>query len=180
MDFLEWEAVKDLFEVMLNWPLILTLVAGNLVGDYLSLLETQWLLQVASRRTLRVLPLLLVLDIVFSLLCYGVIVGSTFWVAWEHHWGATYGRLVWAILCSLGNSVSSIEGLTPFAYSTLFTSAVFYALVGSAFLIRLLLVLKVPVSSILGWLGRSKNPVKTAAGVAAGVVLILEGLRRVL
>ncbi len=127
---------------------------------------------------LYLIPLLFA-DLILTSLCYYVLAVSSLY-------GMMTGNLVnifdltlleiamYAFLCN----VEILQPLSPFLYSTFFTSILFYLFVLVSFIIRLLLVIKLPILPVLHWFSSTKNPIKVLVGICAAIVLVIEGIKR--
>jgi len=151
----------------------LTLLAGNLLADYLSLLETRFLLRWCRDRGLMATLVALIVDIPLSITCYVFVAGGSFGLL-------TGNWLFFDDLDDLVSQFTEVQYATSLVYSTFFTSFLFYLFAITSLVFRVLLVLRVPLRAFLGWLASYENPVKTVAALAASIVVILKGIQELL
>ncbi len=149
----------------------------NLFIDYFSLVQTRLFLNFVSRLHVACLPLLLVFDICLSfLIYYGVI--SLYGISSTEVKLQDINLILSPIIKHVTIGLFEPNLMTPFIYSTFFTSVTFYAFVIITILLRILLLAKLPTRAILGWLRTSENPVKAVVGVLGGVVIVFAAIEK--
>ena len=76
--------------------------------------------------------------------------------------------------------LTHIKDGTAFLYSTFFTSFLFYLFVLASLAIRLLGPLRSALMPLMRWLSTARHPVKSFVGLASGVALLNEGVKRMM
>ena len=131
------------------------MAVGNLLADYLSLQETEWIMRRShkSSRILHLIPWAL-LDLILTLIIYLATVISTLAMvdlfgpavgAWET---TAYDTVMWA-----------------FVLSTFATSALWFSFIAVAIAIRVLRVSSPLLRAALQAIGESSHPARTIAGL---------------
>lgn len=172
------------FEV---YRIYLLLLIGNLFADYASLIQTRFILRLASRLRMVFLFPLLVADLFMSLVCYifiafGHYILSIIAIGDGNLLDITAAEILEAFMFLITAIMFTVGGdgiiSAPFFYSTFFTSVLFYLFILASMLIRLLLVARIPILPVLRWFSSTKNPIKALVGICAAIVLIIEGIKR--
>ncbi len=159
---------------------VMTIFSLNLFADYISLIETRIILRIASRsRLLNLIPLLCV-DFFLTFTIYYIIAIGFGSMIYSTYFYSGYRNMfsLDEVLKVLFNYFFLIDNGSPYLYSTFFTSVLFYLFILSSLLIRLFLVVRIPILPILRWFSSTKNPIKALVGICAAIVLMVEGIKR--
>nr|VFK40606.1 MAG: hypothetical protein BECKSD772F_GA0070984_106317 [Candidatus Kentron sp. SD]VFK45685.1 MAG: hypothetical protein BECKSD772E_GA0070983_105817 [Candidatus Kentron sp. SD] len=177
----EWIAPGYLAEVYERGAGMFLLFIGNLLADYVSLLETRLVLRRCAASRAARLPVWLALDVLASYLLY-VFVGVSFVFLLLGLLGGEGLELFYPLFTldfHLDNLslLTHIKWSTAFLYSTFFTSFLFYLFVLASLLLRLLGPLRSALMPLMRWLSTARHPVKSFVSLAGGVALLIEGAR---
>jgi hypothetical protein len=142
-------------------PLLFTVVAFNIFGDAVSLVETRWMLRLSRGLSAVGIIFMLILDLVLSGLIYLVLpeISAVNWSA--------FGLAI------------QFEGPSPWMgilfWSTFFTSFLFYLFVVTMLMLRLLYRFTLFVAMLDKWFAVYRHPLRliTAAGVILETVIFL-------
>ena len=148
------------------------LFIGNIIGDYVSLVETRYILKIATRYSNIMYIGLLVFDVLITFVIY-LTIGVGLWFLVNSKGD------VW-IISDFTGVITSFTGLTPFLYSTYTTSIIFYIFIFNLLFIKLLGKFSKPIIGSLNFISNSNNPVKSMVATLAAVVLILGGFKSLL
>jgi len=193
------EIVKGVVSNGFGYWFYLILFVGNLFADYFSLIETRFILRLSSRSSIIYFIPLIFADLLLSLLCYlfigvgvdiaiivfhGIIISGGIS---SHGFVFDFVQIIYTYF--IGLSIGIAEALSstyliklhsPLIYSTFFTSILFYLFFLFSLLIRLLFIVRIPMLPTLRWLGCVNNPIKALVGIPAAIIMIYEGVKRLM
>ncbi len=153
------------------------LVLGNLFADYVSLVETRFVLRYA-RMSVWGLVLLVIFDVILSYMIYEAIATPLFdvFISWFSGSVVSMPNLFHEYW--LQDLTAPFRGTVtaPFILSTFFTSFVFYIFVGWFFLMKLAKGAHRSLLELLRILSITKYPAKMVAVILSSTVAIGEGL----
>lgn len=154
---------RDLFDFKAYLGPVTGVILGNLLGDYLSLQETRWVMARSQGSGLAGLLFWFTLDIVATTMIF-----VSFLLLVVFVWGAPVRDVVVDLPDFL---LGKAEGL-PFWLSTFFTSAIWFGYVAVALGIRFVQRLSPGMSIVLRTIGESDTPARATAGFACAALVI--------
>jgi hypothetical protein len=178
---IERSYIEDFISISIEEPLFpIILVFLNIVADYFSLIETRLVLAISRNRSLLSMVAILIMDIVATLCCYAIflIIPEMYFLE-----SAEISDILLSyemILDLLYGSIMEMDPLTPYVYSTFFTSFIFYCFLFSAVFIKVINLIRKPLLPIIERVSLSENPFKALSALAAALVIIIEGMRKII
>ena len=150
--------------------ILLAALIFNLVPDYISLLETRWILRRAAHAGFKKIIMLLVLDAIVTggiFFCYGIgILTLKFWVTGVPV--EVFEFFAFLVAFIIGWTVAPLGTGSIFFYSTYFTSVWFYLFVASSVATKLLYSLGRAGNRVLALLKVEEKPFQSMGLVAVG------------
>lgn len=165
---------NGILEDIFNEPktLILMLIA-NVFADYVSLMETRYVLKFTSRFNGWVVAAGLLVDVIITLFIYVYLgLGLALLIQGEFIWRKP------EIITQMLRPMYNFETLTPFMYSTYSTSILFYIFCFSLVAIKFLGQYSNPLSRAIKFVGTSNNPVTSSMSTLAAIVIVVEGVKK--
>lgn len=159
---------------------IIALCFMNLIIDYVSLLQSRYILRASVSAKLPLLTILLMIDLILTYLIFlipsaGIL--SIYLTGHDYMTVKEVSQVYWVMLSSLWNPFERLDStFGPFLISTFFTSAFFYLFLVTTSFIKLFNVIKLPTAKFIYWLGSLKNPLTTIAGAIAALILVIKGI----
>jgi len=158
---------------------IIVAIFYNLVIDYISLIETRVLLKYVANKNLFFTFLLLIGDFIFSISLYlfSAILAYGFLYLLS---GGELSNYIEFIKLYFDKSIFTpffkVHSLSPFTYSTLFTSVLFYVLTLSNLVLKMLSIMKISINQFIDWFSNKEKPFQSIGYVFSSIVLIIKAL----
>lgn len=155
----------------------------NLIVDYISLVETRFVLKYASSKNLLIIFIFVIGDFIFSISLFLVIAiaayGYLLLFSGENLDG--YIEFLKAYFDkNIFTPIFNVHSLSPFIYSSLFTSILFYLFTITNIFLKFILLLRISIKKFINWFDGLDKPFLIMGYLFSGFVLVFKAIELII